>query len=66
MGSNFIISNETPYKMFLREKTKEDLNRRIREACVSVTLEMLFKQSFVRRINKCLADNGYQFEHLIK
>ncbi|KYN27164.1 hypothetical protein ALC57_03507 [Trachymyrmex cornetzi] len=48
--------------------TKEDLKRRIRTACTKVNPEMLFRvrQSFVKRINKCLYVNRQQFEHLIK
>jgi len=40
--------------MFESLMTKEDLKRRIREACSSMIPEMLFRvtQNFVERINK--------------
>ena len=53
--------------MSQRSTTIEDLKRRIRDACVSMTPDMLFRvrQNFVERINTCINENGQQFEHLI-
>lgn len=47
--------------------TKENMKQRIRDACASVTPEMLsnVRNNLSIRVNKCLQVHGGHFEHLI-
>ncbi|KZC13233.1 hypothetical protein WN55_05932, partial [Dufourea novaeangliae] len=53
--------------MFESPTTKEYMKQRIRDACASVTPEMLknFRTTLMFRVNKCLQTHGGHFEHLI-
>ncbi|KZC13893.1 hypothetical protein WN55_06204 [Dufourea novaeangliae] len=47
--------------------TKENIKQRIRDACASVTPEMLtnVRTTLMFRVNKCSQARGGHFEHLI-
>ncbi|KZC14763.1 hypothetical protein WN55_07518 [Dufourea novaeangliae] len=53
--------------MFEPPTTKENMKQRIRDACASVTPEMLtnVRTTLMFRVNKCLQARGGHFEHLI-
>ncbi|EZA61050.1 hypothetical protein X777_08262 [Ooceraea biroi] len=53
--------------MFEPPTTKENMKQRIRDACASVTSEMLknVRSNLLLRINTCLQVHGGHFEHLI-
>jgi len=53
--------------MFEPPTTKENMKQRIRNACASVTSEMLqnVRNNLLLRINTCLQVHGGHFEHLI-
>ncbi|KZC14523.1 hypothetical protein WN55_07030 [Dufourea novaeangliae] len=53
--------------MFEPPTTKENMKQRIRDACASVTPEMLTNvgTTLIFRVNKCLQARGGHFEHLI-
>lgn len=48
--------------------TKEDIQRRILNACKSITATILLnvRNNIIQKINKCLDVNSFHFGHLIK
>ena len=48
--------------------TREDMINRIRDVCQTITPAMLFnvRENIVKRIDKCIEQEGHIFEHLLR
>lgn len=48
--------------------TREDMEDRIRDACGTITPEMLgnLRQNMIKRVNVCIQQEGHLFEHILR